>query len=275
MNKTIRLVAIDQDGTLLDSHGQLSEKNSRAIRRAVAQGVMVIIATGKSQASGRAVMAALGLNAPGVFTQGLVITAADGSVLFEQGLVSETAVSVINFAQTHQLPLLAYCGERMLAENPGKYTDLLHDHYREPKPEVVGSLIPWVGQITMNKLLISDEVTTARTRAALEQLVGDNAVVVQAVPHYLEVLPPNTSKGKGLRWLLAHLNIDPADVLAIGDGENDLEMLEFVGVGVAMGNAGTAVRAVANHVVATNDESGVAEAIETFVLNGEWRLEIE
>ncbi len=267
MNKTIRLVAIDQDGTLLDSHGHLSEKNRHAIRRAVAQGVMVIIATGKSPASAREVMAALGMNAPGVFSQGLIITALDGSLLFEDGLVSETAVSVIHFAQTHQLPLLAYCGDRMLAEKPGKYTDLLHDHYREPKPEVVGSLIPWVEKIKMNKLLISDEVTTARTRAALEQLVGDKAVVVQAVPHYLEVLPPNTSKGKGLRLLLAHLNIDPAEVLAIGDGENDLEMLQFVGVGVAMGNAGTAVRAVADHVVATNDESGVAEAIETFILN--------
>lgn len=267
MNKPIRLVAIDQDGTLLDRHGQLSEQNGRAIRRVLAQGVMVIIATGKSPASARGVVAGLGLEAPGVFTQGLIVMAADGSVLFEKGLAPETAVSVIHFAETHQLPILAYCGERMLAAQENKYSHLLHDHYHEPQPEIVGSLLPWVGNITMNKLLISDESNTASTRAALEQLVGNRAVVLQAVQEYLEILPPNTSKGKGLLRLLAHLQIDPTEVLAIGDGENDLEMLQLAGIGVAMGNAGTAVRAIANHVVASNDHNGVAEALEKFVLN--------
>lgn len=266
MNKPIRLVAIDQDGTLLNSDGQLSEQNSRAVRRAMAQGVMVIIATGKSPASARGTLAGLGLEAPGVFTQGLIVFGADGSVLVEEGLARETAVSVIHFAETHRLPILAYCNERMLAAQKDRYSDLLYHHYHEPQPEIVGSLLPWVDKITMNKLLVSDEVNTAATRAALEQLVGDQAIVLQAVKEYLEILPPNTSKGKGLRHLLAHLNIDPAEVLAIGDGENDLEMLQMVGVGVAMGNAGTAVRAVANHIVATNDQHGVAEAIEKFVL---------
>lgn len=266
MKKNIRLVAIDQDGTLLNSDGQLSEQNRCAIHQAMEQGVMVIIATGKSPASARGVVTGLGLEAPGVFTQGLIVIAPDGSVLFEEGLARETAVSVIQFAETHHLPILAYCNERMLAPQQNHYSDLLYHHYHEPLPEIVGSLLPWVNKITMNKLLVSDEVNTAATRRALEQLVGDRAIVLQAVKEYLEILPPNTSKGKGLRHLLTHLNIDLTEVLAIGDGENDLEMLQLAGIGVAMGNAGTAVRAVANHIVATNDHHGVAEAIQKFVL---------
>ena len=82
----------------------------------------------------------------------------------------------------------------------------------------------------------------------------------------MQVLPLGASKGSGLAWLLNHLSIPFENVLAIGDGENDLEMIEMVGVGVAMGNAGPKVKAIADAVVTSNDDDGVAEAIRRFVL---------
>ena len=80
----IKLIAIDQDGTLLDDQGSVSERNVQAVQTAVAQGIQVIIATGKTYASAVPVMAPLGIQAPGVFTQGLVICNADGSVRHEK-----------------------------------------------------------------------------------------------------------------------------------------------------------------------------------------------
>jgi hypothetical protein len=83
----------------------------------------------------------------------------------------------------------------------------------------------------------------------------------------LEVLPPNGSKGDALRVLLDELNIPAEQVMALGDGENDIEMLQLAGIGVAVGNASPLLKAVADQVVASNDDDGVAEAIERFVLH--------
>ena len=86
------------------------------------------------------------------------------------------------------------------------------------------------------------------------------------ITFHFQVLPLGASKGSGLAWLLNHMDISAENVLAMGDGENDLEMLQMVGVGVAMGNAGPKVKAIADAVVASNDNDGVAEAIRRFVL---------
>jgi Cof subfamily protein (haloacid dehalogenase superfamily) len=263
---TIKIIAIDQDGTLLNDDGSVSERNVQAVQTAVAQGIQVIIATGKTYASAVPVMARLGIKAPGVFTQGLVICNADGSVRYERALDRETAVQLIQFAESHNLPQTAYCGTRILAPWPSAYQRILHEKYGEPPLEVVGPLLSIIDDIHINKFLISDEVNNDETRRQLTALVGDRATVTQAVPEYIEVLPPGASKGRGVHMLLDDLGIQPEELLAIGDGENDLEMLQLAGVGVAMGNGKTAVKAIADYVTSDNNHSGVAEAIEKFAL---------
>ncbi len=131
---------------------------------------------------------------------------------------------------------------------------------------MVGPLLNLIDDIRINKFLVSDEETNDETRRQLTALVGDRATVTQAVPEYIEVLPPGASKGRGVQMLLDDLGIAPHEMLAIGDGENDLEMLQMAGVGVAMGNAKTTVKAVADYVASDNNHSGVAEAIEKFAL---------
>ncbi len=89
---------------------------------------------------------------------------------------------------------------------------------------------------------------------------------MQAVPEMLEIVPAGWNKWEGMRALLAHAGMDAADVMAIGDGGNDLELVQGVGIGIAMGNAVPSVKAVAKMVVSSNDQGGVAEAIERFIL---------
>ena len=92
------------------------------------------------------------------------------------------------------------------------------------------------------------------------------AAPMQAVANMLELVPAGVDKGLGLRAVLRDLGIDPRDAVAIGDGGNDLPMMRVVGTPVAMGNAVAEVKGIARHVVGSNDERGVAEAIERFVL---------
>lgn len=261
----IQLIALDLDGTLLNSNGRISLQNETAIKKALAHGIEVIIATGKTRWSAEAAIAQLGLQSPGVFTQGLTIYDADGALLHETTLPQETAVSILTYLEEKQIPHLAYCSDQLRTPYHHSYSVLLHKKYHEPLPVVVGSLRAGLSQFKINKLLISDEANNDATRAELDNLFGEQATVTQAVKEYIEVLPLGTSKGEGLRWLLQELGVPETAVLAVGDGENDIEMLQLAGVGVAMGNAHERVKAAADVTVRGHNESGVAQAIEQVV----------
>jgi Cof subfamily protein (haloacid dehalogenase superfamily) len=267
-NAPIQLIALDLDGTLLDSNGRISPQNESAIKKALRQGIQVIIATGKTRWSAEAAIAQLGLQSPGVFTQGLTIYDADGALLHETTVPQETAVSILTYLEAQQIHHLAYCSDQLRTPYHHAYSVLLHTKYHEPLPIVVGPLSEALPHFHINKLLISDEANNDATRAELARLFGAQATVTQAVQEYIEVLPLGTSKGRGLRWLLNELGVAETAVLAVGDGENDIEMLQLAGVGVAMGNATDHVKAAADVIVGSNNESGVAEAIKRCVLNG-------
>lgn len=261
----IQLIALDLDGTLLDSNGRISPQNETAVKKALDQGIQVIIATGKTRWSAEAAIAQLGLQSPGVFTQGLTIYDAEGALLHETTVPQETAVSILTYLEAKQIPHLAYCSDQLRTPYHHSYSVLLHTKYHEPLPVVAGPLSEGLPHFRINKLLISDEANNDATRAELNRLFGAQATVTQAVKEYIEVLPLGTSKGKGLRWLLNELGVAETAVLAIGDGENDIEMLQLAGVGVAMGNAPDRVKTAADMTVSSNNASGVAEAIAQVV----------
>ncbi len=263
----IRLIALDLDGTLLDSQHRLSARNERALKQAMAWGAQVILATGKTRAAAAGTIARLGLTTPGVYLQGLVIYNGDGTIRHQQTLAVEVARQVIDFAEREGHPLLVYSGARILTAARNAWTDDVA-RYHEPLPEAVGSLHGVVDGVPINKLiLLAEAAQVPAMRARLSARLDGQATLVQALPDMLEVLPPGASKGAGVRWLLDELGIAPRHVLAIGDAENDIEMLRLAGIGVAVGNAPPQVRQAADFVVASNDEDGVAEAVERFVLS--------
>ncbi|MFW6069479.1 MAG: HAD family hydrolase [bacterium] len=269
MSPAYSLVAIDLDGTLLTPDGALSERNERAIRRAQRAGVCVVLATGKSRSSAEFLLERFEQPCPGVFTQGLTVYDEAGDVWHETTHKSEVAAEIIRFAEKRQLPYLAYARERVLTPYENECRQRLYHQYDEPLAEIVGSVLAYLDQVRLNKIIVCDPVDDGQVRAALARQLGDRAHVTQAVSQFVEVLPAGASKGGGLRWLLNKLEIPTERVMAIGDGENDIEMLQMAGLGVAMGNAHPRVKEIADHVVGGNDEDGVAQALERFLLNEE------
>ena len=265
----IRLVALDLDGTLLTPDGELTARNAAAIRQACAAGVSVILATGKSRASAHWIIAELALHMPGVFTQGTTVYNDDGEIWHQSKMDEQTAAGVLRYAEERGFPYLAYAGEQLLVKEDSAFRWQMHEQYHEPLPEVAGSLLPQLDRLSLNKVVVMDPVDDGSTRRALWEAFdveaegsSGGAHVTQAVPHFVEVLPARASKGAGLQWLLAQLAIDPTQVMAVGDGENDIEMLQLVGRRVAMANAHPRLKAVANYVTADNGNSGVAQALE-------------
>ncbi|MBZ0295868.1 MAG: HAD family hydrolase [Anaerolineae bacterium] len=269
MTDAIKLIVVDLDGTLLNSQHELSERNEKALKAASEQGVKVILATGKTRASALSVIARLGLETPGIYLQGLAVYAGDGSLRHQSTLDPAIARQVITFAEDRGYTMVAYSGTRMMVRKRDQNSAILV-RYGEPEPEVVGPLQNILDDTPINKVLAVSGDDGKRINALRWQLsmqIGGAARLMQAgLPDMLEILPPGASKGAALRTLIKEMNIPASQVMAIGDGENDIEMLQIAGIGVAVGNALKPVQEAANHIVESNDKDGVAEAIERFVL---------
>lgn len=271
----IKYLVLDLDGTLLNSEHKMSEKNKEAIRKAIAQGVKVMIATGKTRTSAEPIIAELGLDTPGVFVQGLIIYNADGTLRQETTLDGKAARRAIQYAESVGFDVIAYSGKRLVTK---KITDAVKAiaAYGEPAPEAIGSLLNHIGTLPMHKLIMvgGNAANLRSLRWQLGQMIGEQAAFTHGgVLTSLEVLPKGMSKGVGVKALLRIMGATPENTMAIGDGDNDIDMLKLVGVGVAMGNAHEDVKAAAKHVVKSNDEDGVADAIERFVLKAEEKPE--
>ncbi|MDX2162751.1 MAG: HAD family hydrolase [bacterium] len=266
--KDIRLIVVDIDGTLLNSQMELSARNEKALKAAQEQGVQIAIATGKTYGAAQYLFDRLGFKTPGIFVQGLLTYDAAGTITHQQVLSPAVARQAITFAEDRGFTLLVYSGARILTRTRDEKLYAEMAKYHETL-EPAGPLVNILNDMPVNKVVAigADARAIKALRWQLTSVLGGTARVMQAgIPNMLEVLPPGVSKGSALKMITKDMRIPADSVLAIGDAENDIEMLEFAGIGVAMGQAEQAVKDKANYVAPTHDEDGVADAIEKFVL---------
>eukprot|EP00188_Purpureofilum_apyrenoidigerum_P003488 Plantae.Rhodophyta-Purpureofilum_apyrenoidigerum.ctg36728.p1 GENE.Plantae.Rhodophyta-Purpureofilum_apyrenoidigerum.ctg36728~~Plantae.Rhodophyta-Purpureofilum_apyrenoidigerum.ctg36728.p1 ORF type:complete len:331 (+),score=82.44 Plantae.Rhodophyta-Purpureofilum_apyrenoidigerum.ctg36728:96-1088(+) len=268
-------ITCDVDGTLLNSKHNVDARVEQAIIDVLAKGVKFFYATGKSRQGAlnsggetleRHLRAAYGGEIPGVYLQGLIVYGLKGEIVYEKTMTEEMAWKLIGKAREENLTLVAYNGDRILCEKFDSETEKLRP-YKEPTPVPIGKWENVIGKMPIHKFMyLAPLEECKRFRPILEELIGSDAKVTQAIQDMIEVLPPNVSKGAGVQRLIESFNGNPENLMAIGDAENDLEMLKYAQLGVGMGNGLPSVKEVANEVVATNDNAGVAEALRRFVL---------
>jgi len=131
---------------------------------------------------------------------------------------------------------------------------------------VLGDIDEFARRASLKYLIIEDPARVDSVRRALEAFIGPGLRIMRSQPELLEIVDSRVSKGRALRHLAHRFRIDIAHTMAIGDSENDIDMLREAAVGVAVSGAGRDVQAAADYVVASNDDDGVAEALDTFVL---------
>lgn len=275
IKRNIQYIVLDLDGTLLNDEHTLSDRNKDAIKKAMEQGVKVIIATGKTRTGAESVIATLNLDTPGVYVQGLILYNADGTVRQELALDATVARHAIQHAESMGFDVVAYSGNRLICKRVEDSIAKIVD-FGEPQPEAIGSLINHVNSLKMNKLIVlgGNQRKMKALRWQLEQQIGGKVSFTDGgVLTSLEILPKGTGKGQGVKTLLRQLAANPENVMAIGDAENDVEMLQVAGFAVAVKNAAEKTKAVADEVVSSNNDDGVAEAIERFVLKDEAKVE--
>ncbi|KAJ7965915.1 haloacid dehalogenase-like hydrolase family protein [Quillaja saponaria] len=262
----------DMDGTLLNSQGQISSTTAKALREASLRGVKIVIATGKTRP---AVISALKMVdlagkdgiaselSPGVFVQGLLVYGRQGREIFRRNLDPDICREACVYSSENKVPIIAFSEDRCLTLFDHPLVDSVHTIYHEPKAEIVPSVEHLLASVDIQKMIFVDtaEGVANTLRPYWSDATRNRANVVQAVPDMLEIVPPGTSKGSGVKMLLDHLGITAKEIMAIGDGENDVEMLELASLGVALSNGSNKAKSVANVIGSSNDEDGVAEAI--------------
>lgn len=269
----IRLIALDLDDTLLRADKTISPRTERAIRRAVAQGCHVVLASARPLGSIASYADDLGVDGYCIGLNGAIVARLPHlervrvrylePALVKRILDLDQKVEAGNVfieyprsyaALRHGSDVTAYA---RLAEGPATYVGDLH---QAPHDEVC-------------KVVFRVDDTPFPTLAKLQQALGDEvAYVIWEGPwSFIEVLPFGTSKADALQWLAKQLQVSRDEVLAVGDERNDLEMVTWAGVGVAMGNANPELKAVADWVTASVEEDGCAVAIERFALQEEHR----
>jgi len=273
----IKMIVTDVDGTLLNSKQKLSAKTASALQRAARLGVRTVVATGKTRGPwARDLYSKLGREnrkMPGLFIQGLVMCDGRGKVLASRTLERVHVKEILRFAEERGCVVIAFCGDKIICSSRNASTDRVLD-YGEPAPIACGDLLEKSDEYEVNKLLMfGDEDEVAKYRAEAENLLDEICDVTVAVPGMLEFLPKGANKGAAVRTLCESMGVDPAYILALGDGDNDKEMLKFVGLGIAVGNASEATKAIADVVLdETNDEDAVAAAVEKYVLEPRNRI---
>ncbi|CAH1451656.1 unnamed protein product [Lactuca virosa] len=263
----------DMDGTLLNSKSQISATNAEALREASSRGVKVVIATGKTRPAAIALLKMVDLAgrdgiaseySPGVFIQGLLVYGKQGREIHRRNLDPHVCKEAFDYSVEHNVPLIAFSENRCLTLFSHPLVDALHTIYHEPRAEVMGSVEDLLSSGDVQKVLFLDtaEGVSGRLRPYWSEAIkGGRASVVQAQPDMLEIVPAGTSKGSGVRMLLDHFGVGADEVMAIGDGENDVEMIELASLGVALSNGSEKTKAVADVIGVSNDEDGVADAI--------------
>jgi len=262
----IKLVVSDMDDTLLNEHDELSERTIAAIRAAKAAGVQVTLATGRMFQSTKVFADKLELKLPLITYNGALIRTSGGEELFAQPLEAEVAGDVLSLFRENGWYVQTYINDILYVK---EYTD--ESGYYERLTKIKAS--PLGEEVFQRKdgllkilALSHEEAQMSNIRETVRGQFGQRLYVANSKSCYLEITHPAVNKGRALALLAQHLGIRPEQIMAVGDGTNDIDMLRYAGLGVAMGNAKPDVQAAANVVTATNREDGLAQAIEKYVL---------
>lgn len=263
-----RLLVADIDGTLVTGDRQLTTRVLAAVRAAQDRGVRVCLATGRIWLSARPYFERLGADPPAIlYNGGLVYDFASGRELRRVHLDYEHARAVLEVLRAvPEVQPHLYAGDRVYT---GRINDLTERYRRKDglHVEEVGDLVEFLPGDPMKMLIVGARPDLERAAAQIRALpLPINTVFSEET--YLEILPTGSSKGVALRFVAEYLGIPLASVVAVGDNLNDLEMIQIAAVGVAMGNAPEALKAHADYVAPTNDDEGLADVIERFVLRG-------
>lgn len=264
-----KLVAVDVDGTLLDSKSNLTPETMKAVQETVAAGVILTICTGRPIQGVKPLIDKLGLDLPFITYNGaMIVMGKSGKILYDQTMQGADVKTVYKLGEKFKTTIVIWANNKLyihpLTQKAAAYSEL-----SKTKPEPITDLEALIAQ-GVTKVLFYDEVEAIRDyEKAVAPDVPPTVNYCTSQPFLLEFFDQKVSKGNALARLSAYYGFSREEIIAIGDGFNDLPMIKYAGLGIAMANADDAIKQQADYVTFSNDENGVAHAIYRFCFNRE------
>ena len=266
-----KLLVLDVDGTLVGHGAYPSPRVTEAIKEAKAQGVKVVLGTGRASEACYHLLRTLQLDGLHVFFDGAaVVDWPSNDIVFLQALPPHASKRLVELSREYNLFLEIYAHDFYFIENDN---DLAQQQREKLQlTSLVTNLMSLINRIKIVKgqLLATNDAQKKQARVISDQMEGyckmSWSFDASNSTYFINAVARSVSKGQAIRDMLDYLNIDPDHVMAIGDSFNDLATFEAVGFSVAMGNAPGEIQQVANWVAPSVDHDGIAAAIEKFIL---------
>lgn len=263
------IIALDLDGTLTNSEKNITPRTFDALMKAQREGVRLVLASGRPTFGIAALANQLQLADYGgyvlSYNGGRIIDWCEKTVIFSQVVDQKLVPILYDFAEKAQLPIVTYLPDAILAsKNEGEY--LAEEARINGMPVVVAqNFVEEAMQIAggSTKFLIPGEPELLiQLESEMKAALSEQMEVFRSAPFFLELPPKGIDKAQSLQRLLTHLGLERESLMAFGDGFNDLSMIQFAGQGVAMANAVEEVKSIADFVTTSNEEDGIAHALE-------------
>lgn len=287
-----KLIAVDLDGTLLNSYGEVSEKNREAVKKAMDNGIEVVLASGRPLESVRSI--SLDLEASKFIICGngaMVYNIKNDEIIYENYLDKEKVLKIVKICEENSIYCSVYTEKAIIAKSLN-YNVLYYNHENAKKEEskrthinIVENMYKYIEGLDTNKfckITICDdnEIIFSRILQKIKKVkkidildvehmsrkvIKEGTELVSVEYFYTEISNQNVNKWYAIQNLIDKLNINEEEVIAIGDNKNDEMMVINAGMGVAMGKSYLSSKNIGNVFVDTNDENGFAEAIDKII----------
>ena len=263
-----RAIALDLDGTLTNHDKVVTPRTRQALLKAQELGTVIILASGRPTYGIVPVAECLELEKRGgyilSYNGGNIVNAKTGEKLFSQFLPDAVIPILYKYAKEKNHALLGYAGNEIITEMPDDQYVKEESRINKMNIRKVDNLLDALEPHPTKLLMTGDPTDMLKAEEKLVEILGEKMDIFRSAPFFLELVPKGIDKAQSLLRLLSKINLTPADLIAFGDGYNDLSVLKLAGVGVAMANAAPEVRADADYVTLSNEEDGVAAALLHF-----------
>lgn len=267
-----KLIALDLDGTLKNSNNKIMPKTKKALIDAQKAGVKIVLASGRPTPGLRHEAKELMLDKYGgyllSFNGARVVDYQTKETVYEKTLTKKEAIDVYHLSKEYHLAAMTYDEDIILTEDIDDEYVGVEAYINDIKKQKVESF-PKSVKDPIYKVLLTGKPEYIATIVEKFQDAFKNLSIYRSAPYFIEVMASNIDKAQSLEALLKLLGIKKEEMIAFGDGYNDLSMIEYAGMGVAMDNAVDEVKERANLVTLSHDEEGIAHALETLLKEGD------
>lgn len=266
---TYRALVLDIDGTLTNQEKKITPRNKAAVKSLLERGIPIILASGRPTAGVMPLAHELSLQLYGgyvlAFNGAKLIDCKSGRTIFERVLPPGKVPQIVDFAKENGAVALSYENDNtVITEQPDDPYVQMESKLNRIPIKKVENLVDYITFPAVKCLLVGDGERMALLEELSKKEIGEGLSIYRSEPYFLEMMPQGVDKASALKELISTLGIAREELVVCGDGFNDLSMIRFAGLGIAMANAQEVVKQAADYITASNEEDGVALAIDRF-----------